>query len=244
MDTMGLSADAVENIVESIPFLGSFLAGIFFFFSSCFLPLYPTYIAYLTGISATSLQEGGRTWATSRTLIVHSLCFVAGVSLVFYALGFGISATGSWFSTFWYDQKGTMRVIGGLVLILMGLIMAGVLQPTWLFRMQRHVTITTNKSVGYISSFLIGLGLVSGLSPCLIVAVSPVLAFITQQPDQAFGCMTLLSLGFGAPFILFAFFLSWMKFLVRCTRILQIIGGTTMIFFGVLLIIGKLNILK
>ncbi|WP_149454527.1 cytochrome c biogenesis CcdA family protein [Pasteuria penetrans] len=233
----------IKNIAESTPLLASFLAGIIFFFSGCFFPLYPTYLAYITGISVTSLREGKKTWAVSRALVMHSLCFVAGVSLIFYILGFGTSAAGSWFSTFWSNQQGTLRIIGGVVLILAGLIMAGVFQPTWLLRMQRHVDIP-NRPVGYISSFLIGLGLVSGLSPCFMVAMGPIFTFMDREPDQIFNCMTLLSLGFGTPFLLFSFFLGWMKFLVRYTRMIQTIGGSIMVFLGLLLIVGKLHVLN
>ncbi len=102
----------------------AFIAGLLSFLSPCVLPLVPSYVGFLTGLTLEELE------IRRGTALVHALWFVAGFSLVFVALGATASALGVWLvqSQVWIGR------IGGALVILFGLYLLGLLRPTFLMR--------------------------------------------------------------------------------------------------------------
>ena len=82
---MGFSLDI------SVPVLTVFFQGLISFFSPCVLPLIPLYIGYLSGGTG-SRGEDGRIYYKRSKVMLHTLCFVIGVSFAFFLLGLGFSA--------------------------------------------------------------------------------------------------------------------------------------------------------
>ena len=65
----------------------AFYAGVLSFFSPCVLPLIPSYLTYISGLSFGQLSEAHPGAKVRMTIIAHSLVFIAGFSLVFISLG-------------------------------------------------------------------------------------------------------------------------------------------------------------
>ena len=99
----------------------AFFAGVVSFASPCCLPLVPAYIGYMVG--ATGELERRRSF-------LHGLAFVTGFTLVFVAFWASIGLIGYVFA----DAMQYLRVIGGAVLIVLGLQVAGVINVRALWR--------------------------------------------------------------------------------------------------------------
>ena len=147
-------------------------AGIFSFLSPCVLPLVPSYLTFVTGMSLEDLQEGVNRKAT----LIHSVLFVAGFSLVFIILGASASFLGQFFRAYevWIAR------IGGLVIIALGLHLAGVFRLMPLLQEKRlHLA---NKPAGYLGTLGVGMAFGAGWTPC----IGPVLgAILTYEIGRA-----------------------------------------------------------
>ncbi|HEY9505749.1 MAG TPA: cytochrome c biogenesis protein CcdA, partial [Gemmatimonadales bacterium] len=105
----------------------AFAAGLLSFLSPCVLPLVPSYVGFLTGMTLGEM-EGRR-----RVALLHALLFVAGFSLVFILLGASATALGRALN---YYQVWLQRV-GGLLIIAFGLVCLGLFQPRWMTQERR-----------------------------------------------------------------------------------------------------------
>ena len=101
--------------------LVAFSAGLFSFLSPCVLPLFPSYVSFITGMSVSDLTSD-LSGAARRRVLLHALAFVLGFSLVFVALGASFSAAGQ----FLLDYRNLIRQVGGALIVLFGLYIAGV----------------------------------------------------------------------------------------------------------------------
>src|SRR4030095_15858895 len=108
---------------ESVGVVVAFSAGLFSFLSPCVLPLFPSYVSFITGMSVADLAAD-LTAAARRRVLVHALAFVLGFSLVFVALGASFSAAGQ----FLLDYRDWIRRIGGALIVIFGLYIAGLLK--------------------------------------------------------------------------------------------------------------------
>ncbi len=133
----------------------AFLAGLLSFLSPCVLPLVPSYVGFLTGLTLEELE------IRRGTALVHALWFVAGFSLVFVALGATASALGVWLvqSQVWIGRG------GGVLVILFGLYLLGLLRPGFLMR-ERRVQLA-RKPVGYLGSAVVGVTFGAAWTPCI-----------------------------------------------------------------------------
>src|ERR671934_2983558 len=100
----------------------AFTAGLFSFLSPCVLPLFPSYLSFVTGMSVADLQAD-LTAAARRRVLLHSLAFVVGFSLVFVSLGASFSAAGQ----ILLDYRDVIRRVGGVLIVIFGLYIAGLL---------------------------------------------------------------------------------------------------------------------
>src|SRR5699024_6831635 len=140
-------------------------AGALSFLSPCVLPIFPAYLSYITGISVKELQDkhDGR---IRKTLLTHSVFFLLGVSLVFISLGVGASFLGHWMQNILSGSSGlVIQRLAGVFIIIMGLFVAGWLNLTVLMKERRMPY--QREEVGSLGTFLVGLGLAAGCSPCI-----------------------------------------------------------------------------
>jgi cytochrome c-type biogenesis protein len=152
---------------ETLGVFVAFTAGLFSFLSPCVLPLFPSYLSFITGMSVDRLS-GEATAATRARVLLHSLAFIVGFSCVFVALGVSVSAA----SQFLLDYREWIRIAGGVLITVFGLYIAGVLR-VGLFGRTAQVQIGT-KPAGFIGSFAVGLTFAIGWTPC----VGPILGSI------------------------------------------------------------------
>ena len=133
----------------------AFVAGLLSFLSPCVLPLVPSYLGFLTGLSADQLE------ARRRTGLVHAVAFVVGFSSVFVALGASASVLG----VLLLRWQGWIGRIGGVLVILFGLYLLGVVQPAFLSRERRFQL--AHKPLGYLGSAFVGVTFGAAWTPCI-----------------------------------------------------------------------------
>lgn len=213
----------------------AFLAGIASFISPCCLPLYPSYLSYITGISVNQLKNGENKKEVRMRTLVHSLFFVLGFSVVFYTLGW----SAGYLSELFASNKALIRELTALLLILMGLFMLGVFQPQWLLRERKFQF--KWKPAGYLGSFLIGIGFAAGWSPCVGPILSSILAMAAMEPNTWFALITAYSLGFAIPFLVLAFFIGTTRWILRYSNRLMKVAGVIMIIVAILLYTDKMT---
>lgn len=213
----------------------AFGAGFLSFISPCCLPLYPSYLSYITGISVTQIRGAERSKEMIRLTMTHTLFFLLGFSLIFYALGFTVS----WLGELFQSYQEMIRMLSAILVIVMGLFMAGIFQPKFLLK-EKKIDISV-KRVSYLSSFLIGFGFSAGWTPCLGPILGAVLGLASSEPERALFYTTLYTIGFSIPFFIMAFFVGKTRWILKYSERIMKIGGYVMIFFGILLYFDKLT---
>jgi cytochrome c-type biogenesis protein len=186
----------------------AFLAGIVSFASPCCLPLVPAYVSYMVGTTPPGSP-------TARRVAFHqALAFVAGFTVVFVALWASIGFVGYLLR----DYVGIMRQVGGAVLIVMGLHVAGVIRISALYR---QVTVPTGRIVGksetgdgtvkvlapsYARSSLLGVAFAAGWTPCVGPILGGIIGLASLGSSVAQGTVLLIAyaMGLGVPFVLVA----------------------------------------
>lgn len=210
-------------------------AGIASFISPCCLPLYPSYLSYITGISVSELKSGESTSQVRRQTMLHTLSFIVGFSIIFYALGL----TAGFLGNFFIDYRDLLRQIAALLIFIMGLFLLGIFQPQWLMK-ERKLQIKF-RPAGYIGSVLVGMGFAAGWSPCVGPILSAILALATTEPGTWFQLTTAYSLGFAIPFFVLSFFIGSTKWILRYSNLIVKIGGGLMVVIAILLYTGKMT---
>ena len=215
-------------------------AGVLSFLSPCVVPLVPSYLSFVTGMSLEDLQEG----VDRRAILAHSLLFVAGFSIIFIVGG----ATASFMGGFLRYYQVWIARIGGLLIIVLGLHLMGVFRFVPLMRERRiHVN---DKPAGYIGTLGVGAAFGAGWTPCL----GPVLGglfMLAGAQETVWSGMFLLSfysLGLAIPFLIAALTLDWfLGAFARVRRFLPMVekaSGVMLILVGLLLVTGSFTILN
>src|SRR5688500_2550448 len=172
----------------------AFGAGLLSFLSPCVLPLIPSYVTFITGLSLEDVQK------SRRAALVHSLLFILGFTLIFLALGATATALGQLLS---YQRVWISRV-GGVLIIVFGLYMLGVFNVA-LFSRERRVHIA-DKPVGYLGTLLVGITFGAGWTPCIGPILGSILTYTASSADLGRGLQLLgaYSVGLAVPFLLAA----------------------------------------
>ena len=215
----------------------AFVAGVLSFLSPCVLPLIPSYVGFLTGLTLEELE------VRRGTALAHALWFVAGFSLIFIALGATASALGVLLlrSQVWIGR------IGGGVVILFGLYLLGVVRPGLLMR-ERKVQLA-RKPLGYLGSAFVGITFGAAWTPCIGPILGAILTLAAAQASVGHGAalLTAYSAGLALPFVVTALaldrFLAWFQrfrpYLVWVERI----AGGLLILLGLLLVTDRFTLL-
>lgn len=221
----------------SIGFLIAFTAGVLSFLSPCVLPLIPSYLSFITGMS---LEEMGE---HRRAAVTHALLFVSGFTVIFLMLGATATGVGRLvnFHQVWLER------IGGLLIIFFGLYLLGVFRFGALAR-ERRVHIQ-NKPLGYLGSALVGVAFGAGWTPCIGPILGAILTYAGTQGSLTQGMTLLLSysLGLAVPFLLAALavdrFINWFQRYRHLMPVVTKASGGILVFLGLLLLSGYFSLL-
>ena len=148
-------------MVENPSFIAAFVAGILSFISPCVLPLIPGYLSYISGVTLDDMQgtgsAGAAVIATSRRrVLVASIFFILGFTVVFVSLGAAASAIGQYLMEPGTGRFRMLSRVAGAVVILFGLHTMGVLRIGWLYS-EKRVQVD-RKPRGLLGAFVVGLG--------------------------------------------------------------------------------------
>ncbi|GBG12149.1 cytochrome C biogenesis protein [Paenibacillus sp. MY03] len=210
-------------------------AGFASFISPCCLPLYPSYLSYITGISVSELKDADKTKGKRLLMMSHTLFFVLGFSTVYYTLGYGTNV----FSEFFSEYNALIRQLSAILIILMGLFLMGIFKPGLLMKERRMNLVP--KRAGYLSSFVFGIGFSAGWTPCTGPVLTAILGLAASEPGTWFGLTTAYSLGFAIPFFVLAFFLGTARWILKYSAKVMKIGGGVMILMGILLFTDQMT---
>ncbi len=220
---------------ESLGILVAFSAGLFSFLSPCVLPLFPSYLSLITGMSVDRLTAEV-TGAGRRRIIGHSLAFIIGFSAVFVALGASFSATGQLL----LDYREWIRWIGGVLIVVFGLYIAGVLRIGWLGRAKQLEFKT--RPAGYLGSLLVGVTFAIGWTPCVGPILGSILSLAgtAETVSKGVGLLLAYSAGLALPFFLSSLALGgFLRFFQRYRPFIGVVERAA----GILLVIVGLLVL-
>lgn len=227
----------------NISYISAFVAGLLSFLSPCVLPLIPSYITYITGLSFGDLDAEHPTHLVRRKTLLHSLSFIAGFTVVFVLLGASATLLGN----FMQQHMDLIRKLGGVLVVLFGIHVTGLVPLKWLLG-ERRVSLK-HKPAGFVGSFLVGLAFAAGWTPCIgpILASILMIAATEEKVGQGVVLLLLYSIGLGIPFLLSS--LALHRFIVlfnrfkKYIRLFEIITGLFLIVVGVLIFTNWLSVL-
>jgi cytochrome c-type biogenesis protein len=219
----------------------AFLAGVVSFLSPCVLPLVPSYVSFISGMSFEELTSVQNAKKIRLTTLANSVLFVLGFSVIFIALG----ASTSFFGNILFRYQDWMRIIGGVIVIIFGLFIAGLLDFNFLMKEKKFMM--QGKPSGFAGSFLVGMTFGAGWTPCIGPILGSILIAATYQASAVEGMrlLSFYSAGLAVPFLLSALlfnsFLSYSKRIFKYMKIIKFIGGLILVAFGFLLISDNLG---
>ena len=226
-------------MIDSLPHVSlfaAFSAGLLSFISPCVLPLVPSYVSYITGLSLEQLTNVADRQRFRQAILVNSLLFVLGFSLVFIAFG----ASASFMGQVLYDYQDLIRKVGAVLIILFGLSMIGLPKMKFLMTERRLVQFS-HRPVGYVGSFLIGTAFAAAWTPCVGPILGAILAYASTTDSMQAGIMLLASysVGLGLPFFMTAFSVdSFLRYFQKARvylRGVSLAGGAFLIVAGVMM---------
>lgn len=217
----------------------AFLAGALSFLSPCVLPLVPSYLSLMSGVGTSDMAVA--TKVDQRRLLRSILLFVAGYTAVFTALGAGASAIGA----FLFDHQIGLRKLSGVLIVLMGLALAGLVRPAFFDRERRfHVPA---RALGSYAPPVMGAAFAFGWSPCIGPVLGAILTLAAESASLSRGVLLLLaySAGLAVPFV--ASGLAFGRFTAAFARVkrhfgvINLVSGLLLAAFGVLLLTGAIT---
>ena len=220
---------------ESLGVAVAFSAGLFSFLSPCVLPLFPSYLSFITGMSVDRLATVVTAGARARVLL-HSVAFIAGFTAVFVSLGASFSAAGQ----FLLDYRDWIRIGGGALIVVFGLYIAGIVKIGVLGRTQQLQI--RSKPAGLIGSFAVGLTFAIGWTPCVGPILGSILTLASNEKtiQQGIALLVAYSAGLGVPFLLSSLALGgFLRFFKRYRPFIpavERVAGVLLVAVGILVV--------
>jgi len=223
--------------MENISIIVAFSAGLLSFLSPCVLPLVPVYLASLVGPEMFSAKMAG----LRVPILLHSLSFVAGFSLIFVTLGAIAGLTGFAIN----PSLPLLNKISGSLLIAFGLFVLAALKVPWL-NYEKRLNLPLGRATGYLRSFLIGAAFSLAWTACVGPILGGILAMALNSATAWRGAYLLAfySLGLGLPFLLiggaFDSMAPILKRMQRYSSIIHVVSGLLLIIIGILILADRI----
>jgi cytochrome c-type biogenesis protein len=228
---------------EDVTYSIAFLYGLLSFFSPCVLPLIPSYFCVITGLTLEELTQAPNA-AFRRKILLSTLAFVLGFSIVFILLGASASYLGGMLA----PHKRAIRMLGGTLIILFGLHLTGVVRIPFL-QYEKRVRIQ-QRPLHLVGILLVGMAFGAGWTPCIgpILGSLLVLAQDKETMGQGVRLLCAYSLGLSLPFILLSAGINYLLvFTSKANKVLRFanpVAGVLLILTGLLLVTDKLRLLS
>ncbi|MFQ5850193.1 MAG: cytochrome c biogenesis CcdA family protein [Candidatus Binatia bacterium] len=230
--------------MADLNFFVAFTAGLFSFLSPCVLPLIPSYLSFVSGVSLDEMRGGQMQSHVRKRVVLNSLAFIFGFSLVFVSLGASASFIGSLF----FGYRSFIRVLGGILIVLVGLYLMGVFKISLL---ERYFQFNLKgKPVGYLGSVLVGITFAVAWTPCVgpILGAILMLAGTSAEIDRGILLLATYAAGLALPFFLSAIsvnsFYQFSKTFRRYIQVVHVAAGALLVMIGILLLTDYMTVLN
>ena len=215
-------------------------AGLISFLSPCVLPIVPPYLAYMSGVALTDVDnKKGR-----QKIVLTALFFVLGLSTVFVFLGFSASAIGAVF----FEYQALLNTIAGFAIMLFGLHFLDIYRLHFLDREARFEV--GNYQGTAIGSYVLGLAFAFGWTPCIGPQLGAILSLAASNGSIVKGTILLAfyAIGLGIPFLIFAFFINRLdgvlSFFKQYFELIERIMGLLLWTVGLLMLTGGFSLIS
>jgi cytochrome c-type biogenesis protein len=221
--------------------IAAFFAGILSFLSPCVLPLVPGYVSLISGASVEALQEEER---LLKRVMLNSLTFILGFSIVFISLG-AVATTVGQVTRQYYPL---LTRIAGAVIIVFGLHLTGIWKIKALYADKRMHQVKGGSSAW--GAFAVGFAFAFGWTPCIGPILATILAFAAAEDTVLKGTLLLAiySAGLAVPFVLTSLgidrFLSFYGRFRRHLHMVEVLSGVLLIVIGVLVLTRHFTLLS
>jgi len=230
--------------MNEVSVLVVFTAGIFSFLSPCVLPLIPSYLSFLSGVSLEEMRSDTIQGNIRRQVVLNSLFFIFGFSIVFISLGASASYLGSLF----VGYRTFIRTLGGILITIVGLYLIGVFKVPFL---ERYLQFNLKgKPTGYFGTVLVGITFALAWTPCVgpILGAVLTLAGTSAEVDRGMVLLATYAAGLGLPFFLSALamnsFFQFSQGFRRYLHVVHVTAGVLLLIVGVLILTDYLTILN
>ena len=211
------------------------------FFSPCVLPLIPAYFTFITGFSIEELTEKYNS-EIRKKVFLSTFLFVLGFSLVFILMG----ASASYLGGLMYTYKKLIRIIGGILIIILGIHLTGIIRIPGL-DFEKRITLE-KKPLHFLGTLIIGMAFGAGWSPCIGPLLGSILIVAGSQETVWQGVILLgiYSAGLAIPFIIISIFINFLlTFIKKASKVLKyvnVVAGVVLIVVGLILVSNKLYV--
>jgi cytochrome c-type biogenesis protein len=230
--------------MTEINFVVAFTSGLLSFLSPCVLPVIPSYLSFISGVSLEQMTGPRAESAVRRRVVLNSLAFILGFSVVFVSLGVSASFLGGLFAGY----RRSIRIAGGALIILVGIYLLGFLKIPALDRyFQMNLK---DKPAGYLGSALIGVTFAVAWIPCVGPILGAILTWAATANQVSEGVFLLSSYaaGLAVPFFLSALavnsFFQFSQAFRRYVKYVHAVAGVLLVIVGVLLITDYFTLLN
>ncbi len=226
-------------MTADISFIAAVTAGLLSFFSPCILPLIPSYLSYLVGDYAKSKERN-----TNLSLIITSLSFIIGFTLIFILMG--LSAT--FLGNFLIRNQRILSSLGGIIIIIFGLHLTGIIEISYFYR-EKKLKLPVYLKGNY-KAFAMGIILALGWTPCIGPILSSILIAASTRTNIFSGGLLLFfyALGLGIPFFITALFMDYLlpkfKAFNKHLPVVNTVTGVLLILFGILMLTGYIEVIN
>jgi len=223
----------------------AFLGGILSFVSPCVLPLVPSYVSFVTGISFEDLT-GVSSGELKKVILLNSLMFILGFTTVFVLI---LGSSAQLFGSVFIQYQDLVRKIGGVIIMLLGIHIMGIINISILQRDKRF-HFFKDKPTGFLGSFIVGIGFAAGWTPCIGPILSAIFAVAATSASPFAGMKLFLaySVGLAIPFFLTSLgintFLHHFNRVKKHMRVISLITGFFLVLTGVLIFFNSLAIIS